>query len=55
MLRINNSNVDKTGIHGIVENLPIQSLELSPSQMTESEARQLTPPRKIRVMVHEMG
>lgn len=55
MLRISNSNIDKTGIHWIVENLPIQSLELSPSQMAESEARQLTPPRKIRVMVHDMG
>lgn len=51
MLRINNSKIDKTGIHWIVENLPIQSLEVSPSQMAESDARQIVPSCKIRVMI----
>lgn len=51
MLRINNSKIDKTGIHWIVENLPIQSLEVSPSQMAESDARQIAPSCKIRFMI----
>jgi hypothetical protein len=55
MLRINNCRIDKTGINWIVENLPIESLELDPSQMTESEVKQLKTPRKLHVMVHEMG
>lgn len=55
MLRINNCRIDKIGINWIVDNLPIESLELAPSQMTEAEATQLKKPRKLDVMVDEMG
>lgn len=55
MLRINNCKIDKTGIKWIVENLPIEFLELASSQMTELEVRQLGIPRKLQVMVHESG
>ena len=55
MLRINNCNIDESGIRWIVDNIPIESLEIDPSQMTESQVAQLKTPRKLDVMVHEMG
>ncbi len=54
MLRINNCNIDKIGIGWIVKKLPIESLEIDASQMSES-VEQLKTPRKLRVMVHGTG
>lgn len=37
-----------------VANLPIESLELSASQMPEVEVKQLKKPRRLQIMVHDI-
>jgi hypothetical protein len=53
MLRFNNCKIDRNGISWIIDNLPIESLEISPSQLSESDVRQLKKPRRLNVVVDE--
>ena len=53
LLRIRNNKVDKNGVNWIIGNLPIELLELSPSQMSESDVGQLEIPRRLQVVVDE--
>ena len=53
LLRIQNSNIDRRGIEWIVANLPVQGLDVAPTQMTQAEAQALVKPQGLRINVYE--
>jgi len=54
MLRINKSRIDRIGIEWVVANLPIEGLDVDPTQMSKAEAQALSKPRRMEISVYEL-
>lgn len=55
MLRINKSKIDRAGIEWIVANIPVEGLDVDPTQLSKAEAQSLPKPRRLRISVYELG